>query len=175
MEGLLGNSTGHAWLNPDNRAALEFYERSAGSSSGSSSGEPPAQSSPQPGDPEPQKRGPKPKHEGPHNQTVDKRIEELKGKLGEDWEHVGGGSKTEFTVKTPGGTKDSRRLDITFRNKKTGKLYHEQVGRTEKSTGQPVKREREAIDDINEATGIKPKFTPYDRTYPPPPTKPGGE
>ena len=65
-------------------------------------------------------------------------------------------------VKTPGGTKKSRRPDITFQNRKTGEIYRENVGKTKKD-GTPVKREEEALDDLENETGKRPVFTPYDR------------
>jgi RHS repeat-associated protein len=109
------------------------------------------------------KRGPKPKGSGPHNLTIDRRIEELKKELGPDWRHTGGGSLTETTILTPGGKKERRRMDITFENAKTGEKHYENVGRTEKRTGLPVKREREAIADVAAETGVTPKFTAYDK------------
>ena len=106
------------------------------------------------------KRGPKPWPTGAHNQKIAQRIKELKNKLGPDWEHVGGGNLTEEVVDTMGGLKSSRRPDITFRNKKTGEIYREQVGKATKS-GNPVAREGDALDDLEQATGIRPGFTPY--------------
>ena len=108
------------------------------------------------------KRGPKPQGEGPHNQKIEERIEKLKDQKGADWEHVGGGDKTEVTIKTPEGKKSKRRMDITFENKKTGEQYHEQVGKT-KADGTPVPREVDAMDDVQKATGQRPGYTPYDR------------
>jgi hypothetical protein len=111
----------------------------------------------------PNKRGPKPKGTGAHNLTIERRIKELKSQLGPDWEHVGGGSKTERYIPTPGSpTHKARRPDITFRNKKTGEEYHENVGRTEAS-GIPVRRERWALDDLLKELGKKVGYTPFDR------------
>lgn len=103
-------------------------------------------------------RGPKPKGEGPHNQTIDNRIDELKN---QGMTHENGGSKTEETVSTDGGVKSSRRPDITMREG-DGTLYRENVGRTY-ANGDPIKREIDALNDIERATGVRPKFTPYDR------------
>lgn len=108
------------------------------------------------------KRGPKPKHTGPHNETIDRRIEELKKKLGDDWEHVGGGSKTERTIDTPGGKKSARRPDITFLNKKTNEEYHENVGKTN-ANGDPIPREVDALDDLERVLRKRPVFTPWDK------------
>ena len=65
--------------------------------------------------------------------------------------HRAGGKKPEETVRTPGGNKESRRPDITM-EREDGSVYRENVGRTNKD-GTPVKRERDAQQDIEEATG----------------------
>lgn len=128
---------------------------------------PPRNKSPRPIPSEPAaprgKPGPKPRHEGPHNETVDRRIGDLKKTLGDEWEHVGGGDKTEYTIETPEGLKGSRRMDITFRNKKTGELHHEQVGKREVTSEEPLKREREALEDVIKETGKEPEFTEYEK------------
>lgn len=109
------------------------------------------------------KTGPKPKGTGPHNLTIERRINELQLQLGPDWEHVGGGSLTEHYIRTPDSlTHQARRPDITFRNKKTGEYYHENVGKIEAS-GIPVKRERGALDDLETRLGKRPGFTGYGR------------
>jgi hypothetical protein len=46
-----------------------------------------------------------------------------------------------------------------------GRRYRENVGRTTQR-GQPVARERRALDDLEQATGTRPRFTPYDRRRP---------
>ena len=53
-------------------------------------------------------------------------------------------------------------MDITFENKETGQIYHENVGQT-KADGTAVKREVHAADDVEDATGVRPRFTPYDQ------------
>ncbi len=78
----------------------------------------------------------------------------------EGWEHEGGGEKKEEVIRTPGGKKSSRRPDITMKSPETGEEYRENVGRTT-SSGEPVSREREALDDIEGAKGVRPGFTPY--------------
>jgi hypothetical protein len=104
------------------------------------------------------KRGPKPWPDGPHNLTIARRILELV--LGG---HVllNGGEEREEVVRTPDGSKGSRRPDITTRAP-DGSRYRENVGRT-KADGQPVKREVEALDDLEKVDGKRPTFTPYDR------------
>ena len=86
----------------------------------------------------------------------------MKAELGSDWKHLNGGDKTEFTIDTPSGAKSSRRMDITFQNKRTMELRHENVGRTN-ADGTPVKREKQALDDVERETGQRPGYTPYDR------------
>ena len=107
------------------------------------------------------KTGPKVWPEGPHNQTINRRIEELTTELGPDWVHTHGGTLTEEYILTPGGTLSARRPDITFYNPVTGEYYRENVGRTMEN-GSPVPREIEALDDIQGATGQRPAFTRYD-------------
>lgn len=108
------------------------------------------------------KRGPKPKGVGPHNETILRRIEELKKSLGPEWEHTHGGTLKEEIVRMKSGEYSYRRPDITFKNQKTGQVYRENVGRTD-AEGKPIQREREALDDLQRATGERPGFTPYDR------------
>jgi hypothetical protein len=88
------------------------------------------------------KRGPIPVG-GPHNDKISERIKQLED---EGMEHVAGGDKTEEVIPTPGGKKSSRRPDITMK-KKDGTTYRENVGKKKKD-GTPVKREKEALDDI---------------------------
>jgi hypothetical protein len=69
---------------------------------------------------------------------------------------AGGGKFKERAVIIPEGKK--RFPDISAKDP-AGKIYYENIGRTTK-TGQPVKREREALQDIERATGTKPGYTP---------------
>jgi len=103
------------------------------------------------------KTGPK-VNGGPHNDTIARRIDELR-KENPDWEHTHGGNLTEQTIKIDGGIKSARHPDITFK-RPDGSLYHEQVGRLN-ANGDPATREVGALDDLENATGIRPKFTPY--------------
>jgi hypothetical protein len=104
------------------------------------------------------KRGPKPWPDGAHNITIARRILELV--LG-GHDHINGGEKAEEVVDTEGGSKSSRRPDITT-IAPDGSIHRENVGRTTTS-GQPVKREAEALDDLERVDGKRPTFTPYDR------------
>lgn len=66
----------------------------------------------------------------------------------------------EVKVKTPGGNKQSRYIDVEGTNPKTGAKEQVQVGKKNKN-GTPVSRERKAMNDVQNATGNRPKFVPY--------------
>lgn len=116
-----------------------------------------------------EKTGPKPKGTGAHNEKVEQiiREEKAKGNI-----HLGGGvGEKELVIPTSGGNKESRRPDASFRNVKTGETEHHQVGQNN-AKGEPVKREREALEDLRTrapATDRNVQFSPY--TPAPPPKK----
>lgn len=101
------------------------------------------------------KRGPKPKPHGIHNETITRRIQELKD---EGMVHRAGGDLPEEVIETPGGIKSARRPDLTM-ERPDGSLYRENVGNT-CADGTPIKREREALNDLEEALGDRPGYTP---------------
>jgi RHS repeat-associated protein len=69
----------------------------------------------------------------------------------------------ELLVRTPGGERARRFVDIAAQHPGTGEVLElYQVGRQTKS-GLPVARERRALDDIEEAIGRRPRFIPYNR------------
>lgn len=69
----------------------------------------------------------------------------------------------EFMVKTPGGEKARRFVDVAARDPRTGEVVEMyQVGRQTKG-GVPVARERRALDDIERASGRRPTFDPYNK------------
>ncbi len=73
----------------------------------------------------------------------------------------------EVTVQTPGGEKDSRRIDAA--NVENGKVTDAtQVIRPNKNGTAPA-REVRAANDIEKATGVKPKMVPVRPATPPPP------
>ena len=97
-----------------------------------------------------------------HREKILQRIEELKA---QGYKLVAGGEKSEATIKTTGGFKNSRRPDIMM-TAPDGTDYYENVGRSLRAkdgTITPVSRERKALDDIERVTGIRPVYTPYDR------------
>ncbi|MFH1921037.1 MAG: hypothetical protein ABIP48_14300, partial [Planctomycetota bacterium] len=67
---------------------------------------------------------------------------------------------TEHKVTTPGGEKGSRYVDVVGKDAQGNVVEMHQVGRQTKG-GQPVSRERKALDDIEGATGTRPTFHPY--------------
>ncbi len=91
------------------------------------------------------KPGPKTNPRAPHNKKIRQviRQEKAKGKI-----HIGGGSKTELIVKTPNGKKPYRRMDASFRDPTTGKIEHHNVGLSNRGRGDPIARERDALDDV---------------------------
>jgi len=91
------------------------------------------------------KPGPKTDPNAPHNKKIRQiiRDEKAKGKI-----HIGGGSKTEIVLQTPGGKKPYRRMDASFRDPKTGKVEHHNVGLSNRGRGDPIARERDAISDV---------------------------
>jgi hypothetical protein len=67
----------------------------------------------------------------------------------------------EEYVRTPQGSKSSRYSDVFGVDPQTGAIAERfQVGR-QTGTGNPVARERRALDDIEAATGMRPVFVPY--------------
>jgi hypothetical protein len=90
-----------------------------------------------------------------HRTTVQQRAAQLER---EGYKIVGGGGKNpEKAVKTPDGK--SRFPDITA-ERPDGSRHYENVGRARRD-GTPIKRERDALKDIEAATGVVPHFTPY--------------
>ncbi|MPV86497.1 RHS repeat domain-containing protein [Ostreibacterium oceani] len=103
------------------------------------------------------KRGPKTDPNAPHN----KKIREIGDQIEADGGTViaGGGRFPEQLVKTPNGNKGGRRPDVLYQDCK-GNLCGVNVGKT-KVDGSPIKREQEALDDLNGA-GLPTKFERYD-------------
>nr|WP_233174312.1 DUF6443 domain-containing protein [Elizabethkingia sp. ASV34] len=73
--------------------------------------------------------------------------------------------KTEVKIDTPLGSKSKRFVDIQGTNPKTGEVRQVQVGK-QNQNGTPVSRERKALDDIEQATGKRPEFAPYNQLKP---------
>lgn len=88
-----------------------------------------------------------------HQKTIDKQEAKMKKEGFTE-------TKREVKVNTPNGEKSKRYIDLEGKNPKTGEVRQIQVGKQNKN-GTPVARERRAIDDIKEATGVKPVFVPY--------------
>jgi len=103
------------------------------------------------------KRGPKTDPNAPHN----KKIREIAAKIiAEGGKILSGGGGKERTIRTPGGYKDSRRPDILYRDK-DGVTKGVNVGRTKSDGVSPVKRETEALKDLNDKARIPTSFESY--------------
>ena len=80
----------------------------------------------------------------------------------DDIESRGLAAETELKINTPDGEKNHRFVDAVGRDPNTGEVVEmHQVGRTNPSRGDPVARERRAMDDIECATGCRPEFHDY--------------
>jgi len=83
------------------------------------------------------------------------------GRVGDELEARGLDVQYEYYVRTPEGRKRGRFIDVVGIDPNTGEpVEFHQVGR-ETTRGQPVARERYALDDIEQATGNRPEFHPY--------------
>jgi hypothetical protein len=108
------------------------------------------------------KRGPKTDNRFGHNRAIREqaRAAEARG----DTVLAGGRSfdrkkRAEAVIPTSGGVKSKRRPDLLLR-RSDGSIYAVNVGRVD-AYGRPVKREREAIQDLNEIAGYEVLFVPY--------------
>ena len=63
-------------------------------------------------------------------------------------------------VKTPGGNKEKRFVDVVGTNPETGEKKYIQVGKQNKNFT-PVSRERKAMNDLLDALGLPIHFIPY--------------
>lgn len=78
-----------------------------------------------------------------------------------DIEKRGLTAEREIRVNTPNGERGTRYIDIAGRDPRTGDLVEtHQIGRANRD-GSPVARERRAMNDIEEATGVRPSFRQY--------------
>ena len=105
------------------------------------------------------KRGPKTDPEAPHNAAIRKKGKKLKAEGNEIV--AGGGVEKETVIKTDGGKKSGRRPDIVFKTPE-GAQRGRNVGKTN-ADGTPVKREQEALDDLNKHSDTPTDFVPFDR------------
>lgn len=65
-------------------------------------------------------------------------------------------------VKTPGGTKEKRFIDVVGKDADGNVVEMHQVGKQTKG-GAPVSREVKALDDIEGSTGGRPNYHPYNQ------------
>ncbi|WP_426194211.1 RHS repeat-associated core domain-containing protein [Massilia sp. DWR3-1-1] len=103
------------------------------------------------------KRGPKTDPTAPHNAKIRELGDKVEAEGGEVL--AGGGRKPEVLVPTPGGIKGGRRPDMISRDA-NGNVSATQVGRT-KADGTPVKREVEALKDLNGPGQLPTNFEGY--------------
>ena len=72
-------------------------------------------------------------------------------------------AEKEQVINTPEGSKSKRFVDVAGINESTEEIEEmHQVG-VQTKKGQPVAREKEALDDIEKATGKRPQFHPYNK------------
>ena len=101
------------------------------------------------------KRGPKTNPNAPHNS----KIREVGNQVADGEIVAGGGRLPEQLIKTPGGIKSGRRPDILV-ERPDGSRYGINVGKQSNRTGAPIKREAQAIQDL-EGSGVPMHFVPY--------------
>ncbi|MBL9025021.1 MAG: RHS repeat-associated core domain-containing protein [Myxococcales bacterium] len=105
------------------------------------------------------KRGPKTSDLAPHNA----KIIEIRNLLIEGGNQIIAGGRleklTEQLIKTPGGYKGGRRPDILYQTRE-GETRAVNVGLQDASGG-PVRREREALEDLNLRARVPTIFIPY--------------
>ncbi|HSP79829.1 MAG TPA: hypothetical protein VLQ93_14955, partial [Myxococcaceae bacterium] len=105
------------------------------------------------------RRGPKTDPDAPHNAKVRAEADKLQA---EGNTIIAGGRKEkERLIPTPSGKKSGRRPDILYETP-DGTLKGRNVGKT-RADGSPVKREAEALDDLNGPGKTPTDFVPYDR------------
>jgi hypothetical protein len=108
--------------------------------------------------------GPKTDNRFGHNRTIRQTAREVTASG--DTVLAGGRSfdgvyRKEAVFETLGGFKGSRRPDLLVQ-RPDGSIYGINVGRSQ-SNGQPVLRERLAIQDLNEIRGLEMQFVSYGR------------
>jgi RHS repeat-associated protein len=96
-----------------------------------------------------------------HQDGVKQAEQELRDKYADDPDVE---VRTEVRVRTPGGDKENRFIDVAAVDKKTGQVIEGvQVGK-ETQAGNPVAREQRAINDISRASpSTDISFRPYNR------------
>jgi RHS repeat-associated protein len=92
---------------------------------------------------------------GPEHQAKVKEIQK-------DIQSRGLNSETEYQVKTPGGEKSSRYVDVVAKDKNGNVVEMHQAGK-QTQAGNPVARETRALNDIEKQTGKRPQFHPTNK------------
>jgi RHS repeat-associated protein len=144
------NNTGHGWQD-NSGLSPQFMETNAGDRRWENKTKIDGQPY--------EKPGPKTEPDAPHNKKIQDIIDQYSG---DNSIHIGGGSKPEIVIPTPGGSKPYRRADVTFENPETGERIHFNVGLSNQRQD-PIIREREALEDIRK-NGEQIQFRPYGTT-----------
>jgi hypothetical protein len=71
-------------------------------------------------------------------------------------------ARTEFMIATPNGKKKKRFIDVVGLDSLLQLVFPIQAGKA-RADGKPVKREQEAIEDIENETGLKITFINYEK------------
>lgn len=103
------------------------------------------------------KRGPKTDPTAPHNAKIREVGDKVEAEEGEVL--AGGGRAKEILIDRPGGVKSGRRPDVIYRDA-DGVERGTNVGRA-KANGSPIKREAEALKDLNGPGKLPTDFVPY--------------
>ncbi len=113
------------------------------------------------------KRGPKTDQNAPHNRKIREIGDDIRADPTKRLIAGGGRGGQEIVTPTPGGHKPNRRADVLYEDIPTGEVRGINVGKAKLGRGKsrvgrgdPIKREAEAIEDL-EGAGIPMEFVPY--------------
>jgi hypothetical protein len=71
-------------------------------------------------------------------------------------------TQREYKIDTPNGEKSSRYVDVVGKDANGNVVEMHQIGKQTKA-GEPVAREKRALDDVQNQTGQRPIFDPYNK------------
>ena len=98
----------------------------------------------------------------PNGKNGDAAHQETIGKVEKDMQNRGLTTQREYKIKTSGGEKSSRYVDVVGKDAEGNVVEMHQVGR-QTQAGNPVARETRALNDIENATGTRPQFHPSNK------------
>ena len=125
---------------------------------------PQATTPPPPPPPTPSENQNKPKNKAP-NPNGKKGGPAHQAKVGEveqDMQSRGLDTQREYKIDTPNGEKSSRFVDIVGKDEQGNVVEMNQVGKQTQG-GKPVAREDRALNDVQQQTGDRPNFHPYNK------------